>query len=69
MKSDLYKPTGDLQGDTKAMPDRGTSTGMVGNTDLGGMSVDVDSTNSMGSITGATKSDAADECCADNPTI
>jgi hypothetical protein len=58
MKStDMYKPSGDLQGDTSAMPDRGTSTGMVDNTDLGGMSLDPSATNSKGGIGGSTKSD------------
>ena len=31
-KGDMYRPTGDLQGDTKAMPDRGTGTGLNGDT-------------------------------------
>ena len=46
---DNYIPSGELQGDTAAMPNRGTSTGMVGNTDLQGMSTDVNATNSRGS--------------------
>lgn len=56
MKDCNYIPTGELQGDTKAMPDRGTSTGMNGDSyeaDLG-----QDSTNRIVGIGGATKSDS-----------
>jgi hypothetical protein len=69
MSESNYIPSGELQGDTKSMPDRGTSTGMSGNTDLGGMSIGADSTNSMGSIKSSTKSDAIDECCSEAPNI
>ncbi len=56
----MYKPTGDLQGDTKGMPDRGTSTGMNDNTELDGMSIDPSATNRQVGISGSTKSDSAD---------
>lgn len=50
---------GSLRGDSKSMPDRGTSTGWHGaDPQLGGASTDQDSTNSMGSIKGSTKSDS-----------
>lgn len=50
-----YKPSGELQGDTRAMPDRGTSTGMTGvATDFGGYSIDVDATNRMGAADGTS---------------
>jgi hypothetical protein len=58
MKDCNYIPNGDLQGDTKGMPDRGTSTGMNGDSydaDLG-----QDSTNRIVGIGGATKSDSED---------
>lgn len=49
-----YTPNGDLQGDTTPMPDRGTGTSV---TDTYGCDLSGDATNSMGSITSATKSD------------
>lgn len=55
MSESNYRPSGDLQGDTKAMPNRGTKTGMNGDTygaDLSG-----DATNRIGSLKGGTKSD------------
>lgn len=55
MKDCNYIPNGLLQGDSKAMPDRGTSTGLNG--DVYGASLDQSATNSLGSIRGATKSD------------
>lgn len=72
MSDSNYKPdgTGVVMGDTKAMPDKGTSTGMTGYDTHGeGMSLDDTATNSMGKITGATKSDPMDECYADDPTF
>ncbi len=50
---------GSLRGDTKGMPDRGTSTGMDPGASpyLDGQSVDQSATNSMGGIGGSTKSD------------
>ncbi len=59
MSESNYRPSGDLQGDTSSMPSRGTSTGMG---DTYGADLGQDSTNSMGKITGATKSDQADQC-------
>lgn len=55
MKDCNYKPNGDLQGDSKSMPERGTSTGMNG--DTYGADLSQESTNRIGSIGGATKSD------------
>jgi len=49
MKGDMYVPNGELQGDTKAMPDRGTSTGVAGNVATEGMSLERDATNRRGS--------------------
>jgi hypothetical protein len=53
-----YRPSGELQGDDKAMPDRGTATGMTG--DTMGASTDCCATNPMGKMTGATQSDGKD---------
>lgn len=55
MSDTNYKPSGDLQGDTKAMPDRGTKTGMNG--DTYGANCSPDATNRHGGMGGATKSD------------
>lgn len=63
MDGDMYKPNGELQGDTKPMPDRGTSTGMNG--DSYGADLSQDSTNRQGSIGRATQSDAAFDNDAD----
>lgn len=49
-----YTPTGELQGDDKAMPDRGTSSGV---TDAYGADLGQDATNRQGSIRGSTGSD------------
>lgn len=51
---DMYIPSGDLQGDTKAMPDRGQSSGV---TDTYG--ANMSGTNRTGSLGKAAKSDAA----------
>lgn len=67
--SGMYTPSGELQGDTSAMPDRGTSTGFYGNVQTDGRSTDQSATNSLGSITGSTKSDPMMECEADDPTF
>jgi hypothetical protein len=72
MSDTNYKPdgTGVVMGDTKPMPDRGTTTGMTGyNTHGEGMGLGQDDTNSMGSITGSTGSDPWDECYVDDPTF
>lgn len=65
MSESNYRPSGDLQGDTKPMPNRGTKTGMNGDTygaDLSG-----DATNAQGSIKSSTKSHPAEQCYAPNP--
>lgn len=72
MSDSNYKPdgTGVVMGDTKAMPNRGTGTGLTGHDTHGeGMSLDQDATNTIGKITGATKSDPMDECYVDDPTF
>ncbi|MDD2989806.1 MAG: hypothetical protein PHI64_12690 [Zoogloea sp.] len=53
---DTYTPSGDLQGDTKPMPDRGTTTGLQG--DTYGADLGCDATNSRGSIASTSRSDA-----------
>lgn len=53
---DTYTPSGDLQGDTKPMPDRGTTTGLQG--DTYGADLGCDATNGLGSITSTSRSDA-----------
>lgn len=58
--SDKYIPSGQLQGDTAAMPDRGTGTGMNG--DSYGADLSPEALNRMGSITGSSKSDPMQEC-------
>lgn len=55
------RPTGELMGDTKAMPDRGTSTGMNG--DTYGADLSQGALNRHGSIKGTSKSDSPGECC------
>lgn len=54
MSETNYIPNGELQGDTKPMPDRGTSTGLNG--DTYGADIGSDATNST-SMGGAAKSD------------
>jgi len=60
MSDSNYKPSGELQGDTKAMPDRGTRTGMNG--DAMGADVSQDACNCQGGISGATGSDPHGQC-------
>lgn len=71
MSESNYIPdgTGVVMGDTKAMPDRGTSTGVPDNTYDLGRSLDQDATNSMGSITSTSQSTPMDERMADDPTF
>lgn len=73
MSDSNYKPdgTGVVMGDTKGMPDRGTSTGMSPGADpyLDGMSVDPEAINRIGSITADTKSDPIGESPSDDPTF
>lgn len=54
MKECNYKPNGEVQGDSRAMPDRGVSTGL---SDSYGADLSGDATNSMGKIGGASNSD------------
>lgn len=66
-----YKPdgTGVVMGDTKPMPDRGSSTGMTGvMTEMDGTGVGQDDTNAMGQVSG-TDSDAWDKCYSSDPTF
>lgn len=55
---------GQVKGDTKSMPDAGTSTGL---TDTYGASVDQEATNAEGKITGSTRSDSPFDNMPDNP--
>ena len=50
--------SGVVQGDSAAMPDRGTKTGLNG--DTYGADISPDAINRQGGITGATKSHAPD---------
>ena len=50
----MYKPSGELQGDTSPMPNKGTGTGV---TDTYGADIGLSSTNRIGGIGGSTKSD------------
>lgn len=68
MSQSNYVPSGDIQGDTKALPDRGTSTGMGDNAQTGGMSLEPEATNRMGALKG-TGSDPAGECKSDDPNF
>lgn len=56
MSDTNYRPNGDLQGDTRSIPSRGTGTGM-GGADTMGMSIDQNATNRRVGISGSTKSD------------
>jgi hypothetical protein len=66
MKDSNYVPDGSgvVMGDTKGMPDRGTGTGMNG--DTYGASLNTDATNSQGSAN--TPSDSMDKVFNDKPT-
>lgn len=61
-----YKPSGELQGDDRPMPDRGTGTGMTPNQQTAGFALDVDATNRAGRLRG-TDSDPADRCTPVKP--
>lgn len=65
MSDTNYRPTGNLEGDSKAMPDRGTGTGV---TDTYGADLSLTARNRKGSITGATQSNEALENCPCNST-
>lgn len=58
MEDCCYKPNGELQGDTKPMPNRHSRTGLNG--DTYGADISPDATNSTGGLRGATKSDRAE---------
>jgi hypothetical protein len=53
-----YRPNGQIQGNTKDLPDRGTSTGLNG--DTYGADIGADATNRVGRMTDCTKSDPAE---------
>ena len=59
MGKNFPRPTGELQGDDKAMPDRGTSTGFNG--DTYGADTSQSAINREGGIKSATQSHAPDE--------
>ena len=54
------RPTGQLQGDDRAMPDRGTRTGCQGDNGDYGADVSQSATNRLGSLKGSSRSDARD---------
>lgn len=64
MGKNFPRPTGQIQGDDKAMPDRGTGTGFNG--DNYGADTSQSATNRQGGISGATKSHAPDEVAGCN---
>lgn len=55
--SEKLVPTGELQGDDKPMPDRGTSEGV---SDTYGADLAQNATNREGGIRGSTRSDGMD---------
>ena len=64
MDKNQYMPNGILQGDDKAMPDRGTGTGMNG--DAYGADLGQDASNAMGSINSDTQSDPEGQPVSDD---
>jgi hypothetical protein len=62
MSDENYKPRGDgvVQGDEGDLPNRGTSTGMVGMGAPYGASIDAHATNSLGGFHDACLSDPID---------
>lgn len=62
--NDGYVPSGQLQGDTSAMPDRGTGTGLNG--DSYGADLSSEALNRLGSIGSAAQSDAPFDSDADS---
>lgn len=70
MSESNYRPdgTGVVMGDTKAMPDRGTSTGMTGFNTHNDMSIDQDATNRMGNVAD-TGSDPHDQSHPIDPSL
>lgn len=65
MKNDMYRPSGQLQGDDSAMPNKGSTTGMAG-AQTYGASVQPGATNSGPGIHRATLSDAMNETDAND---
>lgn len=62
MSESNYKPTGELQGDKRPIPDRGSTTGMTGfPTNQDGADLGMDATNRIGPIGRQTRSDKGDE--------
>lgn len=59
MNEKNYRPNGEVQGDSRPMPDRGVSTGV---TDTYEADLSGDAINRMGGMGRAAKSDPADEC-------
>jgi len=59
MSESNYNPTGQLQGDTSDLPDRGCSTGFLGTSH--GVEFSPDSTQSLGGISEYTTSDPGNE--------
>lgn len=62
---DKSQMNSEVQGDGTAMPDKGTSTGLNG--DTYGANLAVDATNSMGQISSATMSQQALDNCVPMP--
>lgn len=58
MGKNFPRPAGTLQGDNSPIPDRGTGTGLNG--DTYGFDLSVDATNRIVGITGSTRSDPFD---------
>lgn len=55
----FYKPSGELQGDNRPMPNRGTATGGNHNPQTLGMSIEQDAVNRLSGISADTKSTPA----------
>lgn len=67
MSESNYKPSGELQGDTRPMPDRGTRTGMTGhNTHAEGKNLDGEAINRIGGLRD-TGSDPAEQTKSNDP--
>lgn len=59
MSEYCYKPSGELQGDDRPIPNRGTGTGMTGHANqLDGAAITQDAENRIVGIKGSTHSDA-----------
>lgn len=64
MNKNFPRPTGRLQGDDRPMPDRGTGSGLNG--DTYGADVSQSATNTHGKMGGATRSHAPESCAGSN---